>query len=116
MWQARSLGMTDFRETITSLRYLPRASLDGMLAILPQKTADFDPERASVAERARVAAGLEVVTRRHERSMLLTTAAFLAAASVLGAAVALRSVAILGLVTVPAIVVILLRRAAERTR
>jgi hypothetical protein len=116
MWQARSLGMTHFRETITSFRHLPRDSLDGMLATLPQKTADFDPDRASVAERATVAAGLEVVTRRHERSMLLATGAILAAVSLLGAAMALRSVAVLGLVAVPAAIVILLRRTAQRIR
>jgi hypothetical protein len=115
MWRARGLSLTHFNQTIGSFRYVPGASLDGMLATLPRKTGDFDPERASGAEKEMVTAGLEAVARRHERATSFASAAFLMAAILLGAAVELRSVAVLGLAAVPLVIIGFLRRAAERT-
>jgi hypothetical protein len=115
LWRRRGLNLTAFGETIDSIAYVPRASVAGMLAALPKKTPTFDPERASESEKEAVAARLAAVVRRHERFALLGTATLLMVAVLAVAAVALRSIAILGSMSVPIVVLVALRRAMQES-
>ena len=111
LWRSRGLNLTAFGQTVGSIGYVPRASVTSMLAVLPRKNLTFDPERASESEKLAIAARLDAVARRHERFALLGAATLFVLVVLAVAAVMLRSIAVLGSLTVPIVVLAALRRA-----
>jgi hypothetical protein len=97
MWQDGSLNLADFTETIGSFRYLPTAPLQSMLASLPRREGEFDPEKASKAQKSMMAARLEATGRRRMRAIVVGAGGLVLAVLLLGAAASFRSFTLLAI-------------------
>jgi hypothetical protein len=82
LWVSSDFGLSDIRQTVQAIRYLPSGTIVGMLDRLPRSDAPRDDERSSALGRASLAeSSLERVRRQDRRTLLSVIGATLLAGS-----------------------------------
>jgi len=71
LWVSADFGLSDIRQTVQAIRYLPSGTIVGMLDRLPRADSPYDDEQSSALGRASLAeSSLEGVRRQDRRTLL----------------------------------------------